>query len=31
MWVLARRDDVRMLPTAITSGLFQAHGTKAAT
>ena len=30
-WLLRRRDDVRMLPTPITAGLFQAHGTKALT
>jgi 2-polyprenyl-6-hydroxyphenyl methylase/3-demethylubiquinone-9 3-methyltransferase len=30
-WLAFGRADVRMLPTAITSGLFQAHGTKVAT
>jgi 2-polyprenyl-6-hydroxyphenyl methylase/3-demethylubiquinone-9 3-methyltransferase len=30
-WLMFGRSDVRMLPTAITSGLFQAHGTKVAT
>ena len=28
-WLLSRRTEVRMLPTAVTAGLFQAHGTKA--
>ena len=27
-WLLRRRDDVRMLPTRSTAGLFQAQGTK---
>jgi 2-polyprenyl-6-hydroxyphenyl methylase/3-demethylubiquinone-9 3-methyltransferase len=30
-WLLSRRTDVRMVPTAVTAGLFQAHGTKVAT
>jgi 2-polyprenyl-6-hydroxyphenyl methylase / 3-demethylubiquinone-9 3-methyltransferase len=30
MWLLRRRDAVRMLPTRSTAGLFQAVGTKAA-
>jgi 2-polyprenyl-6-hydroxyphenyl methylase/3-demethylubiquinone-9 3-methyltransferase len=30
-WLLARRADVRMVPTAVTAGLFQAHGTKVET
>lgn len=30
-WLLSRRADVRMVPTAVTAGLFQAHGTKVAT
>jgi 2-polyprenyl-6-hydroxyphenyl methylase/3-demethylubiquinone-9 3-methyltransferase len=29
-WLLRRRDDVRMLPTRSTSGLFQGKGTKRA-
>ncbi len=29
LWLVRRRDDVRMLPTRSTAGLFQAHGTKA--
>lgn len=29
-WILSRRADVRMVPTSVTAGLFQAHGTKAA-
>jgi 2-polyprenyl-6-hydroxyphenyl methylase/3-demethylubiquinone-9 3-methyltransferase len=28
-WLLNRRADVRMVPTTITAGLFQAHGRKA--
>jgi len=28
-WLLSRRTEVRMLPTAVTAGLFQAHGVKA--
>jgi len=27
-WLLSRRTEVRMLPTTVTAGLFQAHGTK---
>ncbi len=27
-WLLSRRDEVRMVPTAVTAGLFQAHGRK---
>jgi 2-polyprenyl-6-hydroxyphenyl methylase/3-demethylubiquinone-9 3-methyltransferase len=30
-WLLSRRTEVRMLPTAVTAGLFQAHGTKVTT
>jgi 2-polyprenyl-6-hydroxyphenyl methylase/3-demethylubiquinone-9 3-methyltransferase len=30
-WLLFRRAEVRMVPTAVTAGLFQAHGTKVAT
>lgn len=30
-WLLSRRADVRMVPTSVTAGLFQAHGTKEAT
>ncbi len=30
-WLLGRRADVRMVPAAVTAGLFQAHGTKVAT
>ena len=30
-WLLSRRADVRMVPTGLTAGLFQAHGTKEAT
>jgi len=30
-WLLSRRTEVRMVPTAVTAGLFQAHGTKVAT
>jgi 2-polyprenyl-6-hydroxyphenyl methylase/3-demethylubiquinone-9 3-methyltransferase len=28
LWLMHRRDDVRMVPTRSTSGLFQARGTK---
>lgn len=31
LWLARRRDDVRMLPTRSTAGLFQAHGTKGVT
>jgi 2-polyprenyl-6-hydroxyphenyl methylase/3-demethylubiquinone-9 3-methyltransferase len=30
-WLLSRRNEVRMVPTPVTAGLFQAHGTKVAT
>jgi len=30
-WLMSRRTEVRMLPTPVTAGLFQAHGTKVAT
>jgi len=29
-WLMSRRTEVRMLPTPVTAGLFQAHGTKVA-
>jgi 2-polyprenyl-6-hydroxyphenyl methylase/3-demethylubiquinone-9 3-methyltransferase len=29
-WLMSRRTEVRMVPTALTAGLFQAHGRKAA-
>ncbi len=30
-WLAGAREDVRMVPTGVTAGLFQAHGTKEAT
>ncbi|HSN06287.1 MAG TPA: methyltransferase domain-containing protein [Candidatus Angelobacter sp.] len=30
LWLAGRRDDVRMVPSRSTAGLFQAHGTKVA-
>jgi 2-polyprenyl-6-hydroxyphenyl methylase / 3-demethylubiquinone-9 3-methyltransferase len=29
MWLINRRDEVRMVPTRSTAGLFQGVGTKA--
>ena len=31
LWLGARREQVRMVPTRLTAGLFQAHGTKEGT